>query len=284
MTASMLDAALDLASAGWDIFPCHGKAPLVAHGFRDASSDPAQTEAWWRRWPAANIAGAVPASLLVVDVDPRNGGDASLGVLEAAHGRFPTTLRSITGSGGQHIFFLRPGGALRNGSHKLGPGLDLKLGGKGYVILPPSVHPATGRRYRWDDPTVPVAAMPTWLVALCRPEPPKPRPSRPPLHAGGQRPGDHLASVPWSALLEPEGWVAVGERGEITYWRRPGKDEGISASTNALGSDRLHVFTSSAPPFEPDTSYTKFAAYTLLRAGGDFSQAARQLREKAAAA
>ena len=278
MTA-MTAQALDLGAAGWPVFPCRGKEPLTAHGHLDGTTDVAQIESWWQRWPSANIATRVPDSLIVVDIDPRNGGTESLDLLEAAHSPMPATLRSFTGGGGEHRILRRPGGALRNGAHKLGPGLDIKLGGKGYIILPPSVHPTTGRLYRWDDPTVPPAVMPDWLTALLRPDPPRPRPARPALHLDGDRPGDKLAErVTWAELLEAEGWHHAGRRGEIDYWRRAGKTEGISASTNALGTDRLHVFTSSAPPFEPDTSYSKFGAWALLHADGNHAEAARMLR------
>ena len=83
----------------------------------------------------------------------------------------------------------------------------------------------------------------------------------------------------WDEILEPAGWVFVGARGEIGYWRRPGKREGISATTNGVGTGKFHVFTSSAAPLEPDTSYSKFAVWTLLNHHGDFSAAARQLRQ-----
>jgi hypothetical protein len=62
-------------------------------------------------------------------------------------------------------------------------------------------------------------------------------------------------------------------RGEVTFWRRPGKNRGISATTGYCG-DRLYVFSSNAHPFAPERAYSKFAAFTLLNCGGDFSKAA----------
>lgn len=52
---------------------------------------------------------------------------------------------------------------------------------------------------------------------------------------------------------------------------------GASATTNYNGCGLLYVFSSSAPPFEEGTAYTKFHAYTLLEHGGDFRQAALAL-------
>src|SRR5262249_49783232 len=68
------------------------------------------------------------------------------------------------------------------------------------------------------------------------------------------------------------------QRSEVTHWRRPGKNEGVSATTNYAGSGLLYVFTSNGAPFEADTAYTAFAAYTLLTHRGDFSAAAQALQ------
>jgi len=91
------------------------------------------------------------------------------------------------------------------------------------------------------------------------------------------KPGeDFNARTTWPALLEPAGWTAVFERGDVTYWRRPGKREGMSATTNYGGSDLFYPFTSSTE-FDPETSYTKFGVYATLHHGGDFSRAALAL-------
>src|SRR5262249_2944523 len=55
------------------------------------------------------------------------------------------------------------------GKITLGPGLDVQNLGH-YVILPPSVHPDTGKRYLWEPDFSPdvcaPAPTPEWLVAL----------------------------------------------------------------------------------------------------------------------
>jgi hypothetical protein len=93
------------------------------------------------------------------------------------------------------------------------------------------------------------------------------------------RPGDDFNQrADWADILEPHGWTYVGDDGgDVEYWRRPGKAEGVSATTNYADSDLLYVFSSNADPFEDDTAYTKFAAYALLEHDGDFSDAAREL-------
>jgi P4 family phage/plasmid primase-like protien len=81
----------------------------------------------------------------------------------------------------------------------------------------------------------------------------------------------------WSSILEPAGWTRHNTVDGVDQWTRPGKPSGISATTNAMGTDRLHVFSTNAAPFTGGESYHKFAAYTLLHHGGDYRAAAREL-------
>ncbi len=98
--------------------------------------------------------------------------------------------------------------------------------------------------------------------------------------AGGTRPGDDLnLRVAWTDILQPHGWTPVYERNGATYWRRPGKDRGVSGTTNYKQNGLLWVFTSSTE-FEPDRSYTKFGAYAALEFNNDFRAAARFLSSR----
>lgn len=95
---------------------------------------------------------------------------------------------------------------------------------------------------------------------------------------GALKPGeDFNQRATWDQVLAPAGWRVHYTADDVTYWTRPGKPTGISASTNALGTDRLHVFTTSAAPLEGDESYSKLGAYAALHFGGDHSAAARAL-------
>ena len=93
----------------------------------------------------------------------------------------------------------------------------------------------------------------------------------------GNRPGDEYnARGPgWGEILKPHGWQLLFERNGTAHWTRPGKDrrQGGSATTNHNGSGLLYIFSSNAAPFEPETSYPKFAAHALLNHAGDFSAA-----------
>ena len=88
---------------------------------------------------------------------------------------------------------------------------------------------------------------------------------------------DYNTRTTWEELLQPLGWTVVYRKGEATVWRRPGKSEGISATTNFNGNDKFYVFSTSTQ-FEAETSYSKFAFYALTRHNGDFKAAANDLR------
>jgi hypothetical protein len=163
----MISHAIAYASRGLQVLPIRlgDKRPLLEHGVLEASSDEATVRAWWSRWPAANIAIAIPKDWIVVDVDPRNGGDAELARLEAEHDSLPVTVTARTGGGGAHYIYQRPAAVALRG--KLGPGIDL-LGHGRYILVAPSIHP-NGNRYEWTSPKgTAIAPAPAWLTAIAR--------------------------------------------------------------------------------------------------------------------
>ena len=99
-------------------------------------------------------------------------------------------------------------------------------------------------------------------------------------HDGVLTPGDdYNLRTTWEELLLPLGWSVVYRKSEATIWRRPGKAEGISATTNFNGNDKFYVFSTSTQ-FEAETSYSKFAFYATIKHGGDFKAAANDLRNQ----
>jgi len=90
----------------------------------------------------------------------------------------------------------------------------------------------------------------------------------------GGRPGDdYNARGDVREVLETRGWTLV-QAGENQRWRRPGKEEGSSATFNGKV---FYCFTSNAPPLEMNRGYSPFAVYALLEHGGDFAAAASAL-------
>lgn len=144
------------AARRWSVFPLRGKVPLPGtRGHLDARIGYPIPD-------GANIGIDCAASgLVVVDIDPRNGGYESWGRIVAENGKPSTPLASWTGGGGIHLIFRASGSRYRK---SIGNGLDLKH--RGYIVLPPSVHPS-GAAYRWaafgEAPP-----MPPWLDGMAR--------------------------------------------------------------------------------------------------------------------
>jgi hypothetical protein len=196
----LIAAALDLAARKLPVFPVWsvrengvgfvcacpkggnctspGKHPMVPHGVTQATTDADRVSYWWRSRPEANI-GLATGTVVVIDTDPRHGGDRALAELENKHAKLPPTWHVATGGGGQHIYFAAPPrrAPIKNSVGQLGAGIDVR-GLGGYVIAPPSRH-ISGQQYRWDcDPGRTLLCMlPPWLVALLDHPPAKAKPA-----------------------------------------------------------------------------------------------------------
>lgn len=196
MTPNFLAYALDYASAGWAVFPLapRTKRPATAHGKDDATTDADQIRSWWTAAPAANIGLRPVPGVIVLDVDPRNGGDLD------ALGDLPATWIARTGGGGWHLLFRYQGPTV--GRVRDADGIDVKTHA-GYIVAAPSVHP-DGGRYEWVNDH-PVVALPAHLHARVRREP-----ARRPLRG--------------TSTAAPDGLVAVvagateGNRNNALFW------------------------------------------------------------------
>lgn len=196
-------AAHRYARLGFKVGPLNGKVPLTPNGFKDFTTDLGQVLAWWSRWPGANIGATPPKGMVVLDIDPRNGGWDTWQRLNHGH-HVPDTLMMLTGSHGLHYWFTLPhAGALRGTA---GEGVDIKTH-TGYLVMPPSVHPTTGWHYliaHWCTPVV----LPTWLRAHVYKPVPKPVQAR---RVGpGETPGAGLV-----ATVEQAG---EGQRNNVLHW------------------------------------------------------------------
>jgi hypothetical protein len=170
LTPNNLDAAVNLGRAGYRVFPLPQgmKAAKLEDWPTLATSDSARIATWWTAQPDANVAIVGGQGLLILDVDVRKGGDASLAAIEAKHGALPATLTARTPSGGRHLYFGGPDVA--NSSGKLGAGLDIKSRA-GYVVAPPSVTiEVPGKQhagvYEWVNMSVGPTQAPQWLLDL----------------------------------------------------------------------------------------------------------------------
>lgn len=259
---SRLDYALKYTQKlGWSVIPCHwiedgqcscnkkdcpspGKHPLTRHGIKDATRDEQQIRDWFEQWPQANIAVATgkTSGILVIDVDPRNGGNDTLDDLIENNGPLPDTAQALTGGGGQHFILeytdiaqqaLRAQVAHRaaqgtGGKTGTGAGIDVQGDGK-YIIVEPSDH-ISGTAYTWEGSSDPLEGVkPARLPQhwLCEPVVLKSHPQA--LQVPQGQPGTQTANDPGLSLDpqtlqdlrsalnfvpadERDTWIAMGAR------------------------------------------------------------------------
>ena len=225
------------------------------------------------------------------------------------------TCAEASPSGGLHVFYRVPDGVAGNTKlaqrlaredeytdeeHELAAkgktivrGLIETRGEGGFVVAAPShgaVHP-TGKPYTF------IAGNPTTIPTItgeqrdllhiaartCDQLPaPAPIPDVTVLDArrgdGGVSPGDdYNARGSWTELLEAHGWARVwGDRAR-TYWRRPGKQFGISAVTGGAEGDYFYSWTTSTV-LPAEEAMSKWRVYAVLEHGGDFHSAAKTLK------
>lgn len=162
-----LAAVLALAARGWRLLPCtpRGKEPLITSWPSAATTDPHTIQRWAERYPQCNWALVTgPASGLWIFDQDGEPGAAAIRELCRDHGDdgWLLTLTCITARG-VHYYFCWPEGAnIRNSAGKIGRGLDVR-GDRGFVIVPPSVHP-TGAVYYWKDAGADIKPAPGWLL------------------------------------------------------------------------------------------------------------------------
>lgn len=137
---------------------------LTCHGFYAATTDRERLAAMCVRNPRGMLAvrTGAPSGTILIDIDPHHGGRID-------PGRMPQTACVATGSGGWHLYYRHPGKPVPCSQGRLGAGVDVRADG-GYAVLPPSIHPSTGRPYRWVGGR-PMVEMPPALAEACQPVP-----------------------------------------------------------------------------------------------------------------
>ncbi len=164
-----LSAALSLERLGLSVITLSPYSKVAARGrawkpWQEKRPTPALLRRWWDKWPTCNIAvvtGTV-SGIIVLDVDPRNGGDESL---KGRH--LPVTTCARTARGGFHYYYSTPQGVCIPKKPGLLPGLDLQAEGA-YVVAPPSTTDAGA--YTWAPGLSPeevgFALCPEWVLTL----------------------------------------------------------------------------------------------------------------------
>jgi hypothetical protein len=308
--AAMRQEARRLVAAGLSVIPIlpdGSKSPAVPwKPYQTRCPTDVELVQWFhgKTMGLAVVGGAVSESLEILDFDaPDLFEPWCIMVEELCPGLIERLPLTQTPSNGRHIFCrcqaiegnLKLAQRLRsNGKPEI---LIEPRGIGGYAIIPPSpaaCHPFK-RPYillRGDLAAIPTITQRERAILLDAArsfnEYVKPPhiitsvPSRSTIQVKVDRPGDVFnTQTAWRDILEPHGWLPIGQRGDLTLWKRPGKrGRGCSATTNYAASGLLYIFTTNGDPFEAERAYGKFAAYALLEHGGDFHAAAKALAQQ----
>ena len=264
----LLKTALEYAAKGKKVFPLRslpngecscgnrdcdspGKHPRTPHGFKDATTDPQQIERWWGQWPDANIGMPTgrESGVVVLDVDPRNGGTESFYQLQEKYGKIPVTTSQTTGGQGSHFIFEYPIGKSVSSTADLNGynGIDIKADG-GYILLPPS---KTKTDYSWVSTKVKPAPLPSWLLELIVEKPKAKAEPIPDKIPAGKR-NDALASIAGSLRRPGFTTEAIFEALKVENKRCVDK-EGNPAP---LGENELRQIAQSIGSYPPASNGT----------------------------
>ncbi len=161
----LLDAGLKAIARGWKIFPCNGKKEPLVQWSKAATTDEVTIRAWARQWSGALWARALPADIVVIDLDVKhsNNGIREFERLQDCSPDQFDAPRVRTGSGGIHLYTNAAGRDFKNTRSALAPGIDTKTFG-GYCIIP-----SGDGFYRWEtDPDIQRPPAPAWTEAALR--------------------------------------------------------------------------------------------------------------------
>jgi len=297
----LLVTALCYREAGFSVIPIRAdgsKAPALKSWtpFQHRLPSEDDLRQWFGNGAVRGIGvvcGAVSGNLAVLDFDSEDAFIA-FGDLAVEHGlqELVSRLPCAKTPAGFHHYFRAPEPLATQVLARAEDGSVLvEVRGEGsYAIVPPSpaeVHP-DGRPYELvtgDLCEVPqltgeeVEDLLSLARTLNRKVEPAPQALRVTDEAKrvGDRYNEQADVLP---LLLQHGWRIEREgRDGNLYLTRPGKERGVSASWHE-GLRTLYMFSTNAPPFEAGRAYSPFAIYTLLEHGGDFSKAAKALRQE----
>ena len=128
------EAALIYAGLGLAVVPIRKgtKQPPMKAWQKEATQDPEKIREWWDRWPEAGVGvvtGEKSGGLAVIDLDEHpEDGRRGVELLEA--------------------WERENGDPMKRQQHLYSSQVDFQTDGA-LVILPPTVHAKTGRRYKW---------------------------------------------------------------------------------------------------------------------------------------
>lgn len=164
--SGVLDWYITNGFALYPVKPAKGeqKAAPYIKGWNSgrAATDLESVRRFWSDFPDAQIgADAERSNIIVVDIDPRNGGDDSFRTLANDVGihLFDGAPTVNTPSRGRHLYY-RATKPIRGRTSALGPGIDVIGRGNG-IMLPPSFRADANAIYHWRLPNSGVPTLDT---------------------------------------------------------------------------------------------------------------------------
>jgi hypothetical protein len=219
------------------------KSPLTSRGFFDASSDPDQIRAWWRRWPDALV--GVPTGpitgLLVVDFDSHKASQGARDWIDQHTDWLLQTRSHGTVSGGRHYLYRLPPG------QEFGSGVNVALGGAARHGI--DIRSSGGYIVWWPlhggNATGEIAPLPAGLIEERRIE----RRELPPLPLN--------TSAKWasdrSRVADALAWA---DPGEYDTWCRTGMALHLASGGSDDGFDLWHAWSAGEITGEVPSSYS----------------------------
>lgn len=146
--------ATTYAQKGWAVLPLKSKskqpAKFLKHGYLDATTNLEQIDNWFTDSDLNIGLGIIQSGLVVFDFDERNVTDRKAWIKIMAICEQQNTYTVHTNNG-WHYYFKADASTQFKG--KIIDGIDIKH--KGYVVLPPSIHPS-GTMYKVANDVEPV--------------------------------------------------------------------------------------------------------------------------------
>ena len=275
---------------GLSVIPCNLKIPAI-DSWKQYQDTPA-TQETAGLWPDVNIAcicGRVSGGLVCIDFDVKYGNKWEPW-MALINEQYPELLSKFviesTPSGGYHLIF-RSDAVIKNlklACNKERQATIETRGEGGYFVCAPSMNYAM--YYGGFDFISKLTPQETEIVlstTTCFNEffqEPKNIPER--TRTENSDPNDlspfddYDSRHDLSGLLTSNGWRELFRRGEQIFYQRPGKEgRGVSATWNSI-PNRFYCF-STATCFPNNTVFKPSAVYAILKFGGDYNAAAKDL-------
>lgn len=159
--------------------------PLASHSHQDIN----ERFADGGEYAGANLMLAIPAGMMVIDIDHDDGGHQAVAMLVAELGELPATLGHQTPHG-QHLIYTTPPGWTgrawvgKDAHNPLPPGIDLRMPGQ-ILMAPPSRVPGAGGQLTYGPATgdtvagLPPAYLDAWTPPQLAARPLRPAPIAP---------------------------------------------------------------------------------------------------------